>query len=156
MELVGDGKGGERGEEIVTNVLVDGEGVHMFGLPNGQLIVVEISLGARGTKMVCVQSVVKICNYCDHVLEVGVFTRQGEQVWNKVICVAGCCTVLQCIAVCCRAVCCSVMEVGVFTTPGRASVEQGGMCCSVLPCVPVLGVAVLQCLQCVAVQCVAV
>jgi len=109
MELVGDWKAGERGEEIVTNVPVEGEGVHMFGLPNGQLIVVEIGLGARGTKMVCVQSVVKICNYCDHVLEVGVFTRQGEQVWSKVICVAGCCRVLHGVAVYCSVLPCSVL-----------------------------------------------
>ena len=73
--------GGEA--EIVTNVPVDSEGVHMFALPSGQLIVVEISLGVRGTKMVCVQSVVKVCNQCDHEMEVGVWTRQGELIWSR-------------------------------------------------------------------------
>ena len=70
-------------DELVTNVPVDGEGLHMFALPSGQVIVVELSLGVGGTRMVCVQSVVKVCNFCDHVLEVGVFTRQGEQLWSN-------------------------------------------------------------------------
>jgi hypothetical protein len=70
-------------DELVTNVPVDGEGLHMFALPSGQVIVVELSLGIGGTKMVCVQSVVKVCNFCDHVLEVGVFTRQGEHLWSN-------------------------------------------------------------------------
>lgn len=69
--------------EVVTNVPVDGEGVHMFALPSGQLIVVEVSLGVRGTKMVSVQSVVKVSNQCDHEMEVGVWTRQGEHIWSK-------------------------------------------------------------------------
>ena len=49
------------GTEVVANVPVDGEGVHMFALPSGQCIVVEISPGPRGSKVVSLQSVVKVC-----------------------------------------------------------------------------------------------
>ena len=75
---VRDGDGGphER-REVLTNVPVDAEGVHMFALPSGLYVVVEIQTGARGTKLIKVQSVVKVCNFCDHVLEVGVFSRKS-------------------------------------------------------------------------------
>jgi hypothetical protein len=61
-------EGGVRhsGTEVVANVPVDGEGVHMFALPSGQCIVVEISPGPRGSKVVSLQSVVKVCTHCDH------------------------------------------------------------------------------------------
>jgi hypothetical protein len=54
------GGGSHSGTEVVANVLVDGEGVHMFALPSGQCIVVEISSGPRGSKVVSLQSVVKV------------------------------------------------------------------------------------------------
>jgi len=81
--------GGGEGADVVTNVPVDDEGVHMFALPSGQLIVVEVALGLRGTKMVCVQSVVKVSNQCDHDMEVGVWTRQGEHIWRHELRPAG-------------------------------------------------------------------
>lgn len=69
----------------VTGVPVDSVGVHMFALDDGQALIVEVTTGEGGGKVIAVQSVVKLCNHTDLTMEIAVVTRQGNPVWLETL-----------------------------------------------------------------------